>query len=72
MKAHEIKGNEEFFSHLIEILKEGGTWGWPAEGEYFILREGKYYGTTSGMKKVRKIISQEYYEKYFVLLENNS
>jgi len=69
MKQHEINGNEEFFTVMLDVLKDGGTWGWPSENEYFVLKEGKYYGTPAGLKKVKEIISPEYYKKYFGLIE---
>lgn len=69
MKAHEIKGNEEFFTVMLDVLKEGGKWIWIDEKEPFIQQGGKYYGSPAGLKKVKKIISPEYYEKYFGLLE---
>ena len=69
MKAHEIKGNEEFFTAMLEVLRDGGKWGWPSEQLEFTLRAGKYYGTPAGLSKVKKIVSPEYYEKYFGLIE---
>jgi hypothetical protein len=67
MEAYKIQANEDFFTYLLEILNDGGTWGWPNEGEYFIKKGNTFFGTASGLSKVKKIVTPAYYEAHFKL-----
>lgn len=62
---YQIKANEEFFNQTIRFLKEGGVWGWIAEQEVFTMYNGVLHGTDVALKKVSKIVSQQYFETHF-------
>ena len=61
MEAYKIKANEDFFTYLLEILNDGGTWGWPNEKEFFIKKGNTFFGTLSGLKKVKDQLKQQQY-----------
>ena len=67
MEAYKIQANEDFFTYLLEILNDGGTWGWPNEKEFFIKKGNTFFGTASGLKKVKSIVTPAYYEAHFKL-----
>lgn len=70
MEAYKIKANEEFFDKMRSMLKEGGSWIFPAAGEIFIKRSGKLLGTAAGLKEVEGIVSDEYFKNNFGILKD--
>lgn len=69
MLQHQINANETFFTNVLQALGEGGTYGWPSEGEYFIVHEGKLTGKTAALEKISRIVSPKFFEEHFKLLE---
>ena len=65
MEKYKIAANEEFFFKTINQLKEGGVYGWISEQEIFTKRNGKLNGSDLALKKVSRIVSQFFFEKYF-------
>ncbi len=69
MEAHKINANEEFCDHLLRVVKDNGTWGWPDQQAIYVIRGGKFYGDPAALKKVQQIVSPEYFEKNFEVLK---
>lgn len=69
MEAHKIKANEEFCDHLLKVIKNRGTWGWPDQQAVYTIRDGKFYGDAAALKKVQQIVSPEYFKKNFEILK---
>lgn len=65
MKDYQLEANENFFDHLIFVLREGGVWGWPAAGYIFTKRGDKLTGDADALQEVEKIVSKKYFEKNF-------
>ena len=72
MEAYKIKANEEFFSHLLKIVKDKGIWGWPDQQETFTISGGKILGSPAGLEKVKMIVSENYFKNNFGILQENS
>lgn len=69
MEAYKIKANEEFCDHLLRVVKENGTWGWPDQQAVFVVRSGKFHAAPEDLKKVQQIVSPEYFKKNFEILK---
>ena len=69
MEAYKIKANEEFCDHLLKVVKNHGTWGWPDQQAVFIVRGGKFYAAAKDLDKVQQIVSPEYFKKNFEILK---
>lgn len=65
MEAYQIKANEEFFTYLLKVVKNEGIWGWPDQQEVFTISGGKILGSPAGLEKVRKIVSEKYFQNNF-------
>lgn len=66
MEKYKIQANEQFFRNVIRVLNTGGVWGWPATGEIFVKEQEKLAGSASGLKKVREIVSENFFKEFFV------
>jgi hypothetical protein len=65
MEAYQIKANEEFFSHLLKVVKDNGIWGWPDQHEVFTISGGKILGSPAGLEKVRMIVGEKFFKNNF-------
>lgn len=65
MEDYKIKANEEFFRQTIGVLREGGVYGWVETGHIYTLRSGKLTGDQKALDQVRKIVSEEFFKKFF-------
>jgi hypothetical protein len=72
MENHKLRANEEFFIKTIEILREGGKYGWPATGHTFTKRCGKLLGSEAALAEVKKIVSGNFFQHYFGILIEKS
>ncbi len=72
MEAYKIKANEDFCDHLLRVIKNNGTWGWPDQQVVFVIRGGKILGEAAALEKARAIVSPEYFKNNFGILKENS
>ena len=70
MEQYQIEANEKFFKNIINSLNEGGCY-------FFIDAQQAYYksgdvllGNKNALQKVKGIVSNKFYNKYFKLKEN--
>jgi hypothetical protein len=68
MEPCKIEANEAFFTSLITLLTEGGTYGWPATGETFTLINGKLCGSVRGLVEANHIVSEKFFIGNFTLI----
>jgi hypothetical protein len=70
MENYQIKENERFFQKVIISLNEGGCYIFASASETYI-KEGNYLvGSKNGLKKIKGLVSKEFYNTYFKLEEN--
>ncbi len=72
MEAYQIKANEEFCDHLLQVIKENGKWGWPDQQVIFTVCGGKFLGEPAALEKAKQIVSADYFKKYFGILKEVS
>jgi hypothetical protein len=71
MKAHEIKANEEFCDHLLDVIRDNGKWGWPDQQVVFTVRSRKFMGNAAALDRAQRIVSPEYFSKHFEILKED-
>ena len=72
MEQFKIFANEQFFMRTISLLKEGGSYGWPATGHTFTKRGEKLLGSPEALEEVKKIVSGNFFKNYFGILKQKS
>ena len=69
-EEEKIRANEIYFSNLINILGEGGMFGWKSEGEVLVKRNGKLVCPKKSYHKAMNIVSESFFENNFELKTN--
>lgn len=69
MTQNQINANETFFTTVLQTLGEGGTYGWPAESEIFIVHDGVFAGKAIALEKISRIVSPKFFNDHFKLLK---
>ncbi len=66
MEDFKKRANEGFFTNVINLLNEGGFWGWKAKPHLvFKKRNGKLECSQEGYEAVSEIISKKFLEENF-------
>ena len=66
MTKFQKKENTKFFQQTLRTLNEGGSYLWPAIGEVFTMKEGKFFGTEKGVKQMRKVTVAKFHSSVIV------
>jgi len=69
MEKYKIEANEEFFTNVIRVLREGGAWGWPDAAVLFTKQGDKLVGNEIANREAKKIVSEEFFNKHFEVLK---
>lgn len=69
MEKFKIEANEEFFTNVIHVLREGGVWGWPDAAVLFTKQGEKLVGNEIANREAKKIVSEEFFNKHFETLK---
>ena len=76
MEKYKLNANNQFFLNLINVLIEGGIWYWPSNLDkdnkplMYIKRGGKLIGNSYAISEVKKIVTDEFFNKYFQTLNS--
>jgi len=70
MENYQIKENEKFFQKIIHNLNDGGCYIFPSAMETYTKRENFLVGSKEGLKKIKGLVSKDFYNTYFKLEEN--
>ena len=64
---NKIKENEKYFTDVLNMLNEGGVFGWKDLGEVLIKRNGKLECKQKAYNKAKEITSKNFFENNFIL-----
>lgn len=67
MEDYKVKANEEFFEKVNDLLKDGGTYIFPAAEQTYTKKAGIYETTQEGLDAVNPLVSKEFFDTYFKL-----
>ena len=70
MEKYKIKENERFFEKIIISLNEGGCYIFPSAMEIYTKQGNYLVGSKEGLKKIKNLVSKDFYNSYFKLEEN--
>lgn len=65
MEEEQLKENEKFFINILSILNEDGRFAYPAINEIFKKKDDVFYGTENGINEIKKIVSEDFFNKHF-------
>lgn len=70
MESYQIQENEKFFQKIIHMLNDGGRYYFIDAMETYTKQGDFLVGTKNGLKKIKGIVSQDFYKSYFKLEQN--
>ena len=70
MENYQIKENEKFFQKIIHNLNDGGCYIFPSAMEIYTKQGNYLIGSKEGLKKIKNLVSKDFYNTYFKLEEN--
>lgn len=67
LPEYQIKANEQFFTQMIEVLREDGKWIWKDKPHLvFTKKDGKLRASDEGYQAVAEIVSDEFVKQHFI------
>lgn len=57
------QANQQYFEMVIRMTNEGGKYIWPDAGETYTVRDGSFYGTKKGVKKMKSITPKGFHSR---------
>jgi len=58
--------NEKFFTMVSGRSKEGGIYEWPDAKESYIIKNGKFIGSITGIRKMKDITTPAFHKNLIV------
>ena len=68
MTPEHLQANEQFFERVFNALSEGGKYVFPEIVEVYTKKEGKFYCTKKGYIEIKKIVTDKYLIKRFLII----
>ena len=65
LTTQQIKENEKYFQQVINVLGEGGVFGWKSTAEVCIKRNGKLICPKKSYDIAKGILSTEFFVNHF-------
>ena len=65
------KANEQYFRKVVSMVKENGVYTYKDIAETFVIKNGVFYGTKRGVRKVREITPKDFHSKVQVKGDTN-
>ena len=62
-----FRDNEIYFTNILNLLNEGGVFGWKDLGEVLIKRNGKLECKQKAYNKAKEITSKDFFDDFFKL-----
>jgi hypothetical protein len=69
MEDFKIKENEKFFTNVLNMLVEGGSYGFPKAMQTYTKENNKLVGNTIALSHIKDIVSDKFYNENFKLKE---
>jgi len=69
MEDFKIKENEKFFTNVLNILVEGGSYGFPKTMQTYTKENNKLVGNAIALSHIKDIVSDKFYNENFKLKE---
>ena len=70
MENYQIQENEKFFQKVIHSLNDGGCYIFPSAKEIYTKHGDFLVGSKDGLKKIKGLVSKDFYNTHFKLQEN--
>jgi hypothetical protein len=67
MEDYKIKANEEFFLSILRIVKDGGTYVFPAANTTYTIEKDTLLGNQDALDAVKPLVSEEFFNKHLKL-----
>lgn len=62
MNNAQKRANAQYFQMMLMLTRNGGQYVWPDANESFTVKNGKFYGTPRGAKKMKKITPKSFHK----------
>lgn len=69
MEDFKIKANEEFFTNVLNLLVEGGSYGFPKTMQTYKKENNKLVGNATALSHIKDLVSIKFYNENFKLKE---
>ena len=70
MENYKIKANEEFVLSILKLLKDEGTYIFPAANTIYKKEKDTLVGNQDALDAVKPLVSEEFFNKYLKLNKN--
>lgn len=67
MEDYKIKANEEFFSSILRVVKDGGMYVFPAANTTYTVEANTLIGDQDALDAVKPLVSEEFFNKHLKL-----
>lgn len=71
LPEYQVLANEAFFTRILNLCMEGGTYVWPDELVLFTVKKGLLYGNPEALSCAKCIVSESFFIKTFRLEPTN-
>jgi len=56
----------QFFNQVINNLNEGGTYVWPDAKESYVMKNGKFIGSKTAIRKMKEVTTVDFHTNLIV------
>jgi len=58
--------NEKYFTRVIALMNEGGTYIWPDANESYTIKGGKLIGSKTAIRKMKEITTPAFHNNLII------
>lgn len=66
MNKEQKLANVAYFQMMIDLLEEGGVYTWPDAKETYTMKNGKFIGSKTAIRKMKEITLPSFHSKLIV------
>ena len=71
MEDYKKEQNSKFFSRIIEMTQDGGTYVWPSEARIYTIKNNEIVGDEDSIQAIKEITPQSFHSKLKVEGKSN-